>query len=167
MLNDTSYEGGCSCGQVRYRLDAEPMIVHACHCRDCQRRTGAPLAVNAWIEEAHFELLSGSLDVRTGPGGDSGKPADTASCTACGTAIWTWFHASPPGSRFVRCGTLNEPGRLPPDVHIYTASRQPWVGIPPDVPSFEGFYDLKTTWPSASRQRLRALIDAARGGSGA
>ncbi len=54
-----SYEGGCSCRSVRYRMHREPLIVHACHCRDCQRVTGGAFVMNALIEKSNLELLSG------------------------------------------------------------------------------------------------------------
>ena len=57
----TRLEGGCACGAVRYALTAEPLIVHACHCTDCQRLTGGPFVINAWIEKTEVGLLSGSL----------------------------------------------------------------------------------------------------------
>ena len=44
-------EGGCSCAAVRYKLTARPLIVHACHCRDCQRITGSAFVINIWIEK--------------------------------------------------------------------------------------------------------------------
>jgi hypothetical protein len=60
--------------------------------------------------------------------------------------------------RFVRVGTLDEPDRLPPDMHIFTASKQPWVVLPPDTPAAEGYYDRNAVWPEESLARRRALV---------
>jgi hypothetical protein len=59
--------------------------------------------------------------------------------------------------RFVRVGTLDNPDRFPPDVHIYTLSKQPWLTLPTGVPSFDAFYDPKQVWSEASRQRWAAM----------
>jgi len=50
-----SLEGGCSCGAIRYKLANSPLIVHACHCRDCQRVTGSGFVINIWIEKKFVE----------------------------------------------------------------------------------------------------------------
>ena len=59
--------------------------------------------------------------------------------------------------RFVRVGTLDEPNRLPPDIHIYTASKQPWVVIPPGAPAVAEYYRARDVWPEESRARWKAL----------
>lgn len=154
------HAGGCLCGAVRYEIHGGPMIVHACHCKMCQRRTGSAFAVNLWIEADRVKLLQGELVSRFAPGIAPDSRTETWSCAACGTSLWTLFPSSPTNSRFVRAGTLDEPQHFTPDVHIFIASKQPWVLIPEGVPAFEGFYDLKSTWPDASRKRLRALMSS-------
>ncbi len=160
-MSDTPKTGGCLCGAIRYQLNAEPMIVHACHCTQCQRRTGSPYGVNAWIEESEFELLQGEPECCEIDGVDGGNPTEDWHCAKCKSRIWTVYTSSPPGSRFVAAGTLDDPDAVSPDVHIFTDSKRPWVEIPDDVPSFSGFYNFKTTWSDASRARLRVLIEAA------
>ena len=150
-------EGGCCCGAVRYRLTDSPLIVHACHCRDCARLSGRLFTVNAWIEADAVTLTSGEPRVFALKGG-SGKDHEVFFCAACGTQVWSKYHAAPGRTLFVRVGTLDEPERLSPDVHIFTRSKQPWLPLPEDVPSFEAFYDLKTVWPADKRARLRANI---------
>jgi hypothetical protein len=58
----------------------------------------------------------------------------------------------------LRVGTLDEPAALPPDVHIYTRSKQPWIALPQGVPAFEAYYDSKKLWPAESLARRRALF---------
>jgi hypothetical protein len=59
---------------------------------------------------------------------------------------------------FVRVGTLDEPDKISPDIHIFTESKQPWVVIPEAHACVERYYDLKRYWPDSSRERLRRLL---------
>ena len=152
---DAPLEGGCSCGAVRYRLLSAPMFVHCCHCRDCQRQTGSAFVLNALIEADRVELLAGEPAPVSMPT-DSGRPHDIYRCPKCRIAVWSDY-----GRRgvmlFVRVGTLDDPSALTPDVHIYTRSKLPWVGLPEDVPAFEVYYDTKALWPAESLMRREAL----------
>jgi hypothetical protein len=149
-------EGGCACGEVRYRLTAAPMIVHCCHCRDCQRQTGSAFVLNALIETGRVALLAGEPKPYPMPT-DSGRPHDIHRCPECGTAVWSHY-GGVAALRFVRVGTLDDPTALTPDVHIYTRSKLPWVRLPDGARSFEAYYDLKRVWPAASLERRRALF---------
>jgi len=144
-------EGGCACGAVRYRLHAPPMFVHCCHCRDCQRQTGSAFALNALIETGKVELLAGAPEAVPVPT-DSGRR-----CPACRTALWSDY-----GRRrvmiFVRVGTLDDPAALPPDVHIFTRTKLPWVALPEDVPAVPVYYDMQALWPAESLARRRAIL---------
>ena len=149
-------EGGCACGAVRYRLTSPPMIVHCCHCRDCQRQTGGAFAVNALIETDRIEMLSGEPVAITMPT-DSGRPHDVYRRPACETALWSDYGRRRV-MRFVRVMTLDDPDALAPDVHIFTRSKLPWVGLPPEVPAFEVYYDMATLWPPESLARREAIL---------
>lgn len=159
--NQDVHQGGCSCAKVRYELRGEPMIVHACHCTQCQRRTGSAYAVNLWIEAKNVVVTAGELHSKMAPGGDSGQPSESWFCPDCGTCVWTYFHSAPKNSRFIRAGTLDDPSVFAPDVHIFTQSRQAWTDIPDGVATFEAFYDLKETWRPESLTRLKTLIESA------
>ena len=98
----TDASGGCLCGEVRFALTGSPLIVHACHCRGCQRATGGAFVVNVWIEEDRVERHSGEL-ASTRTSGPSGNPIEHFFCTRCGTFTWTRYHAAPAGTLFVRC----------------------------------------------------------------
>ena len=149
-------EGGCACGAVRFRLTSAPMFVHCCHCRDCQPQTGSAFVLNALIETDRITLLSGALEPVAMPT-DSGRPHDIHRCRACQTALWSDY-GHRPALRFVRVGTLDEPAKLPPDVHIYTRSKLSWIELPEGVPAFETYYDTKALWPAASLERRRAIL---------
>ena len=150
-------EGGCACGKTRYKLTAPPLIVHACHCRDCQRLSGGAFALNIWIEKRFVEADHARLRSLSVPAG-SGKPQEIFRCPDCGTAIYSKYHAAPGDTVLLRVGTLDEPGAVKPDVHIFTRSKLPWLQLPPDTPAFEAFYKLAELWPAESRERLRRNI---------
>ncbi len=145
-----TYEGGCSCGKMRYCLNAEPMFVHCCHCRQCQRITGSAFVINAIIEKSNVELLSGELASLRFPGTEH-----TAHfCPDCATYLWSQYSPNFDSCWFVRVGTLDEPDRLPPNVHIYTESKQPWVSLADEIPAFTVYYDRAKLWPENSLDRL-------------
>ncbi len=153
---DTPLEGGCACGAVRYRMTGGPLFVHCCHCRWCQRETGASFALNAMIEADRVVLLSGAPELVATPS-ESGRGQKIARCPACRVALWSNYAGAGDALRFVRVGTLDAPDRLPPDIHIYTASKQPWVVIPPAVPAVPEYYRISDFWPAESLARRKAL----------
>jgi hypothetical protein len=152
----TGLEGGCACGQVRYRLGSAPLFVHCCHCKDCQRQTGSAFVLNALIETDRVDRLAGETTLVEMPTG-SGRPHDVARCSHCGTAVWSHYGGLKVLT-FVRAGTLDNPAALPPDVHIYTRSKLPWVTLLAGVPAFDAYYDSKTLWPAESLARRRAIL---------
>ena len=153
---DFPLEGGCTCGAVRYRMMSKPMIVHCCHCRWCQRETGTAFALNAVIEADRVCVLKGAPEIVNTPS-KSGKGQKIARCPTCRIALWSNYAGAGDAVRFVRVGTLDLPDHLPPDIHIYTSTKQPWVVLPPGAPAVDEFYDLKVYWPQESLERRRAL----------
>jgi hypothetical protein len=151
-----SFDGGCTCRAVRYRMRGAPMFVHCCHCRWCQRETGSAFVLNAMIEADRVTLLTGEPEVVLTPT-LSGKGQKIARCPVCRVALWSNYAGAGDAIRFVRIGTLDEPDRWPPDVHIYTESKQPWVVLPPDTPSFAEYYDRERQWPAESLRRREAV----------
>jgi hypothetical protein len=149
-------QGGCTCGAVRYRMTTRPLFVHCCHCRWCQRETGASFALNAMIEADRVVVLQGEVDVVDTPS-NSGKGQKIARCPACRIALWSNYAGAGDALRFVRVGTLDEPDRLPPDIHIFTASKQAWVVLPPGTPAVSEYYKSADYWPKESLERRRVL----------
>jgi hypothetical protein len=161
MTADSSFpaEGGCDCRFIRYRLRTPPLFVHCCHCRWCQRETGSAFAINAMIEADRVQLLQGEVDVVNTPS-NSGKGQKIARCPRCRVALWSNYAGAGDAVRFVRVGTLDEPDRLPPDIHIFTSTRQPWVQLPPDKPAVPEYYKAAEMWPAESLARRAALLAA-------
>jgi hypothetical protein len=151
-----SATGGCGCGSVRYRLTRAPLIVHCCHCRWCQRETGSAFVLNALIESDALELPSGRPELVPTPSA-SGKGQQIARCPTCRIALWSHYGGVAVLS-FVRVGTLDEPDRFPPDVHIYTESRQPWVVLPAAARVFAQYYKSAEVWSPESLARRAALL---------
>jgi hypothetical protein len=138
-------------------MTGRPLFVHCCHCRWCQRETGSAFVLNAMIEADRVELLNGEVDVVLTPSA-SGKGQKIARCPTCRIAVWSNYAGAGDAVRFVRVGTLDEPDRLPPQVHIFTASKQPWVVLPEGTPAFAEYYKASEIWPRESLERRAALL---------
>jgi hypothetical protein len=154
---DAALEGGCSCGAVRYRLVSAPLFVHCCHCRNCQRQTGSGFVINLLIETDRVEILAGEpgpVDVPR----DDGSTQRIFRCPTCQVAVFSQYGR--PEVSFVRGGTLDDPSAVTPDVHIFTRSKLGWVALPESVPAFEVYYDTQAQWPTASLERLSAVMRA-------
>jgi hypothetical protein len=159
MSDETSFPaaGGCDCKTIRYRMTRPPMFVHCCHCRWCQRETGSAFVLNALVETDAVEV-TGTPDVVLTPS-ESGRGQQIARCPTCKIALWSVY--SLPTVRFVRVGTLDNPDIAPPDIHIYTASKQRWVVLPPGALAVPEYYDATKVWPATSLERRAAVFKAA------
>jgi hypothetical protein len=119
------------------------------------------------IESDRVTLLAGEPEIVDTPSA-SGLGQRIARCPRCRIALWSYYAGAGPVVSFVRVGTLDEPDRLPPDIHIFTASKQPWVVIPAGMPAVPEYYDRERYWPAESLERRAAIasrIDAWRAAS--
>jgi hypothetical protein len=156
---DERYEGRCTCGTVRYRMTSRPIVVHACHCTECQRLSGGAFALNAVVETDRVELLAAKpepVPVR----GTSGKTQTILRCPSCKVALWSHYPGAGERIAFVRVGTLDMPDRLPPDIHIYTSTKLPWLNLPGGARAVPEFYAPAEVWPAESLDRWRAAMAA-------
>ncbi|MEN9864764.1 MAG: hypothetical protein RL748_354 [Pseudomonadota bacterium] len=160
---EPTFDGGCACGQVRYRLLRNPMFVHCCHCTRCQRETGTPFAHHAMIEFTQMSLLCGEVEYVKVPT-DSGNRHWVIRCKSCKTAMWNEHGSRQAVTRYVRVGTLDQPNLLPPLAHIYVQSKQPWLQLDAATPAFAEYYDAAKLWPAASLERY-AIAKAAKNDS--
>ena len=154
---DEKYEGGCTCREVRYRMTARPMFVHCCHCTWCQRETGSSFALNALVESGRVEVTQGVPELVDTPS-NSGKGQVIARCPRCHIALWSNYGGIGDIVRFIRVGTLDEAWRFPPDIHIFTSTKQPWVQIPEGMRAVPEYYKPAETWPKESLDRRAALF---------
>ncbi len=164
--NTDFHDGGCTCGHVRYRMKSQPLVVHCCHCSWCQRQTGSSFAVNVLVEADRVHLLHGNVaDVTVSS--PSGANQRISRCPNCQVAVWSNYLCLSDGIgdavRFVRAGTLDDPSRTPPDVHIYTSSKQPWVTLSPNALIVKEYYVTEEVWSRESLERRALLIDAVKG----
>jgi hypothetical protein len=158
MVSDgiEKYAGTCGCGQLTYRLSSEPMFVHCCHCKECQKQTGSAYVLNAIIE-ADRVIWDGDTTEHTFKT-PSGKGQVITRCATCGTAVFSSYLVRLGKLKYIRVGTLDDPSMCPPNVQIFTSSKQSWVPLNPDIPSFEDFYSFKDFWPKAAYARLSTLF---------
>ena len=157
MTIESAFEGGCTCRHIRYRMTSQPMWVNCCHCRWCQRETGAAFALNALIESSRVQVLVGEVEVVDTPS-NSGRGQKIARCPKCRIALWSNYGGGGDAIRFVRVGTLDDPARCPPDIHIFTSSKQPWVVLPPGTPAMPEYYKASELWPKESLERRAAVM---------
>jgi hypothetical protein len=124
------FDGGCECGNVRYRLTSAPFFVNCCHCRQCQKLSGSAFACNGMIEADCVELVgacSRAIDTVAG----------TSRCPACSTLLWATHRDFGDRILFVRLGTLDESDRIAPDAHFFVRSIHPWIKVPEGTPCFD------------------------------
>lgn len=150
-----THDGGCACGRVRFRMSGAPMFVHCCHCKRCQRLSGAAFGVNAPVETGRIALLKGR-PVSTAHMGETGLCHTTLRCPGCGVSVWTHHPAFGLGIALVAVGTLDAAPAFPPRIHCFTRFKLPWMTLPPDVAAVEGNYDPAEVWPPESLARLAA-----------
>jgi hypothetical protein len=125
-----AYEGGCLCGAVRWRATAEPANVRVCHCRNCQRWSGAPFFARAVFPTAAFERSGALTSWPTSP------RIERRSCARCGTPMFADPN-DPPARIAVSLATLDEPNAIVPQVHIWTCEKLDWVCLDDGRPRYE------------------------------
>lgn len=158
MTDKAGFEGGCTCGAVRYRMHRAPLFVHCCHCRWCQRETGAAFALNGLLEATELTVLKGQVEMIDTPT-NSGRGQRIARCPDCHVALWSNYSSAKDAIHFVRIGTLDDPDAFPPDIHIFTSSKQPWVILEGGAPAVPEYYDWREYWPAESARRYKAALN--------
>ena len=130
-----AYTGGCACGAIRYEIDAEPLLMSDCQCRDCQRISGTGHGSYLSFEGRDKVTLSGEAQCRDSTG-DSGNVKTRAFCPTCGSPVYMTF-AAVPDQFIVHAASLDDPGRYRPQLVTYTASGHAWDWLDPALPKFE------------------------------
>jgi hypothetical protein len=130
VSNGPPYEGGCLCGAVRYRADAEPVDSNHCHCRMCRVASGAPIVTWVTFDRAHFRWTKGAPTLRR-----SSDIATRGFCGTCGTPL-LWDGDAEPGRIDVTAGSLDRPEAIAPRDHLWTESAVPWLHVADDLPRY-------------------------------
>lgn len=159
----TPTEGGCPCRTIRYRLEQAPLVVHCCHCTWCQKETGSAFGLNAMIEAKHVSLISSEQPVLNLAPSPSGKGQNMARCPKCQFVIWSNYGGELDAVRFVRTGTLDEPQKAPPSLHIFTSTKQPWITLDDSIPIKEEYYKKEEIWSKASLERFEEFVKSMAG----
>ncbi len=134
------HEGGCLCGAVRYGFEGAPQAVEWCHCRLCQKASGAPATAWATLSRAQFRFLRGE------PAYYSSSPkARRGFCPLCGTQLTFEYLIDATDELDITVASLDQPDAFPPAVHIWASSRLAWVPLPEGAVVFEG--EEKTSSP--------------------
>ena len=123
-------EGGCLCGGVRYRISAAPRDVDYCHCRMCQRSTGAPVVPWLTVPSAALAWIEGEPAVYR-----SSQKAERLFCPTCGTQL-VFREPAAPDKLDVTLASLDDPAAVRPTHHIWTASRIAWFETADDLPRY-------------------------------
>ena len=127
------FTGGCACGSIRYVCAGAPVAMLNCHCRDCQRSSGAPFASGIIVRTSDVEITGApkTYSVRAG----SGSLATRSFCSDCGAPLFTRGEAAPEFMS-IRFSTLASPSEFQPMLDIWTSSAQPWVCLSKEIPHY-------------------------------
>ncbi len=128
------YTGGCACGAIRYTIDAAPIAMLDCQCRQCQRESGTG-------HSSHLTFRSEAVTVVGKPAcwesvGDGGTRKSRAFCQTCGMPVFMTF-PDMPDFFVVRAGSLDDPDRYQPQFVTWHAAGQGWDSIAPALPTFD------------------------------
>jgi hypothetical protein len=126
--------GRCLCGKVRYEIDGEPVVVAHCHCRDCQRLSGAGHSTGAMFPVAQIRIDGSVSEFELVA--DSGHTVTRTFCGACGSPLFG-RNTAMTEMMTVCVGTLDEPGAVTPQVAIFARSRNAWDPVAAGLPSFD------------------------------
>jgi hypothetical protein len=121
--------GSCLCGAIRYTIDTDVKELRACHCRNCQKQSGAQGTVNAVLPSTAFKLTQGKPR-RFSAVADSGRTLHRYFCGDCGSGVYSQRETNPE-MVVVRAGTLDNPPDMKITAHIWTGSKRPWAYIDP------------------------------------
>jgi hypothetical protein len=127
--------GGCLCGAVRYEVAADPVYTGHCHCRSCQRSSGAGHSTYVGVPRAAM-TVHGETRSYAATGG-SGLQAWRHFCPVCGSQLFGIAEMDP-GTATLYAGTLDDPSVIQPDAAINVRDRQPWDHVEGHLPEFDG-----------------------------
>lgn len=133
-------KGSCQCGGVSYQLLAEPLLMVACHCRQCQKLSTSAFSITA-VVAADAVQFSGEM-VEWSRTSDSGNLNNAKFCPTCGNRIYH-FNPQDPGSIKLKPANLDDTSIIKPTMHIWVCEKQEWYTIPEGVDVYEKQADFK------------------------
>jgi hypothetical protein len=126
--------GGCLCGSVRYAFEGRPKFTGVCHCAHCQKQSGSAFSVNLGVSEAKLTVMGEVAEYHDAA--ESGATLFRRFCARCGSPLFS-VSSSAPGLVYIKAGTLDDTSTVQPGMHVWTASKQAWVGIEADALQFQ------------------------------
>ncbi len=123
-------DGGCLCGNIRYRCDEEPLMVGVCHCKDCQKQTSTSFSILVAVPKGVLKI-EGELSVYNDQG-SSGQAVMRKFCGRCGSPIMSDVEAIPTMD-FLKAGALDDTSWLKPEVQFWCDSVQSWLKLDDDI----------------------------------
>ncbi len=134
-----TFTGGCLCSAVRYQCKAEPMMTGHCHCRNCQKASGAGFITAFAVPEAALEI-TGAVKFYETPT-DSGGTSQRGFCPECGSRLFA-RSSNMAGMMAVMAGCMDDSSWLEPGMNIFTEHAQPWSRMDPALPNFPGMPEM-------------------------
>lgn len=148
-VSSSMLKGSCECRQTTFILTNTPIVHNACHCRDCQKRSGSVCALSVLIEPEYIDTSGSPEQPKTYPTPE-GPNSNTVYITVCGlcdTVLWRMIPSWLDGINVVRAGPLEEAEKnVHPTVHIFVRSKHPWVHIPEGAQAYEAFPPSQVEW---------------------
>jgi hypothetical protein len=129
------YQGSCQCGAVQFEFRGEPRTLYACHCTECQQRSGGALRLSMWVARAALVVLRGPSELRSHKH-SSGRLKVRRVCAVCETDLWS-EPPDRPNLAVLRPSTLIQYRSFEPVAHLYTRSALPWFVFPPGAKTYE------------------------------
>ena len=126
-----TFTGGCVCGSVRYCVQGKPLRVSACHCKDCQRRTGSAFGIGCYFPKQAVKITQGKMK-NFARKSDAGNFVKIRFCPFCGSSLM-WQIKALPQAIGIAGGTFDNTCWILPELHVWAKSAQNWVILPEDV----------------------------------
>ena len=130
-MNNHCLTGKCYCGNIKYTIKGKFRSQCFCHCRSCQLASGAPYVAWGTIDTNLFDVTRGSLKEISTPAG-----VTRGFCGQCGTSL-SYLHENRPGELDICLATIDDPGMLQPDYHLWVADKLPWISIDDGLPQYQ------------------------------
>jgi len=127
------YAGGCQCGQIRYEIQAEPLSLYVCHCKECQKQSSSAFGMSMPVPHDAVVILQGQPK-QWSRVAESGREVSCFFCEECGTRL---FHHGNSKITYIKAGTLDDTSWLKPAGHLWTRSSQKWVVLSEQTLNYE------------------------------
>lgn len=147
-------KGQCLCSSIHFEITAPPLFTHACHCLDCQKICNSSYGLSMFVLHHDFNITKGETRVTYPP--QKHGISEHHDCALCGCNIYR-THSYLKGLIFPATSAFNKQDWFAPQAHIFTRSKQAWVRLDPNIPTFEKYYEEEKVWPKKSLQRLKSM----------